>query len=130
MGTFRRPEKRTDTMTSPQEPQALDAEASDPKRLGWMEGFPPLPAAAITCADGSFRQFPRSRWSFSNFRQFLPTKSVWRGSRPASPLLADEQDLGCVPVTLGDGRTITFAEALALTYADGHRGAASRAHRL
>ncbi len=105
---------------------ALNAEASDPKRQGWMEGFPPAPSAAITYADGSFRQFPQSRWSFSNFRQFLPTKSVWRGSGPASPLTVSEQDLGRVAVTLGDGAEITFADALALTYADGivvlHRG--------
>lgn len=106
--------------------QMLDANASDPKRLGWMDGFPPNASTAITYADGSFRQFPQSRWSFSNFRQFLPTKTAWRGSEAPSKLLASEQDLGHVSVILGDGRKITFAEALALTYTDGiavlHRG--------
>ncbi len=113
-------------MSTPSAPHALDAQSSEPERLGWMQGFPPSPAVAITYADGSFRQFPQSRWSFSNFRQFLPTKSVWRGSAPASSFLVSEQDLSRIPVALGDGRTITFGEALALTYADGivvlHRG--------
>jgi hypothetical protein len=113
-------------MTGPQAPHALDAAASDPRRLGWMQGFPPAPSAAILYADGSFRQFPQSRWAFSNFRQFVPTKAVWRGAGPVCPWPESPHDLGRVPVSLADGRTVSFDEALALTYADGiavvHRG--------
>lgn len=113
-------------MTQPQSPPPLNADAGDPARMGWMDGFPPAPAAVIAYADGSFRQFPQSRWSFSNFRQFLPTKSVWRGPGPVSAQPTSEQDIASLPVTLSDGRKITFAEAMALTFADGiavlHRG--------
>ena len=111
--------------TSPDD-KPLDAKASDPKALGWMRGFPPSQDVAITFADGSFRQFPQSRWGFSHYRQFMPTKAVWRGRGPVSNLPRAEQDLGAIPVTVADGRRITFAEALTETYADGiavlHRG--------
>lgn len=104
----------------------FDSPASDPKALGLMQGFPPAPEAAVTFADGSFRQFPKSRWAFSHFRQLIPSKRVWRGSGPASVLARSEQDLSRLPVTLGDGRRITFEQALQETYADGiavlHRG--------
>lgn len=111
--------------TTPDE-KPLDAAASDPKARGWMQGFPPSSNVAITFADGSFRQFPQSRWGFSHYRQFMPTKAVWRGRGPVSELPRAEQDLGSIAVTVADGRHITFAEALAETYADGiavlHRG--------
>lgn len=104
----------------------LDSFDSDPRTLGWMEGFPPKPDRRIEFADGSFREFPKSRWAFSHFRQLMPTKQVWRGRGPASVLERDAQDLGGLAVTLADGRKIKFCEALQETYADGiavlHRG--------
>ena len=104
-------------------PNAAD---SDPKKLGWMTGFPPPPEKAITFADASFRKFPELRWAWSNLRQLVPTVNVWRGAGPASVLPRDEQDLGKVKATAMDGRAITFDQALAETYADGivvlHRG--------
>ena len=63
-----------------------DGAGTDPRKLGWMTGFPPSPDKAITYADGSFRQYPRLRWSWSNIRQLVPTRAVWRGKGPASPL--------------------------------------------
>jgi CubicO group peptidase (beta-lactamase class C family) len=102
------------------------AAESDPNTLRWMEGFPPLPARAITFADNSFRQFPQLRWAWSNMRQLVPTRGVWRGPGPASPLPRDEQPLGTLKLTTMDGRAITLDTALAETYADGiailHRG--------
>jgi CubicO group peptidase (beta-lactamase class C family) len=104
-------------------PNAAD---SDPKKLGWMTGFPPPPEKAVTFADGAFRKFPELRWAWSNLRQLVPTINVWRGPGPPSVLERDEQDLGKVKAVTMDGRSITFDEALALTYADGivvlHRG--------
>ncbi len=104
-------------------PNAAD---SDPNSLAWMTGFPPAPDKAVTFADGSFRQFPQLRWAWSNIRQLVPTRNVWRGAGPASALPRDAQDLGKIKSTTMDGRAITFDDALALTYADGivvlHRG--------
>ena len=108
------------------QPAPGDARATDPRGLGWMTGFPPPPDKAVTFADGSFRQFPQLRWARSNIRQLVPTVTVWRGQGPASRLPRDEQDLGRVALMTMDGRAITFADALAETYADGivvlHRG--------
>ncbi|HRD77393.1 MAG TPA: serine hydrolase domain-containing protein, partial [Hyphomicrobiaceae bacterium] len=113
-------------MSTPSTHKPLDAAASDPKALRWMTGFPPAPDVAITFADGTFREFPQSRWAYSNYRQFLPTKTVWRGRGPVSELKRDEQPLGILAYTTMDGRRITFDQALAETYADGiailHRG--------
>lgn len=107
-------------------PFPLSPEESDPNVMGWMTGFPPPPGKAILFADGSFREFPQSRWSHSNFRQFVPTRAVWRGEGPTSPLPRTESDLASVPVTTMDGRRTTFQRAIEDTYADGivvlHRG--------
>ena len=56
----------------------LDAQASDPVAMGWMVGSPPPPDKLIRFSDGSFDRFPQARWSYSNMRQFLPTRVVAR----------------------------------------------------
>jgi hypothetical protein len=113
-------------MTTPTPAGLRNAAETDPRALGWMTGFPPPPEKAVIFADGSFRQFPQLRWAWSNIRQLVPTVGVWRGPGPASPLPRDEQDLGSVSLTTMDGRSMTFDQALAETYADGiailHRG--------
>src|SRR5215510_163512 len=101
-------------------PAALPSSTdSDPRALGWMRGFPPPPDKAVMFADGSFREFPQSRWAWSNIRQLVPTVGVWRGPGPATVLPRAERDLGGVKLTTMDGRPITFDQALAETYADG-----------
>jgi CubicO group peptidase (beta-lactamase class C family) len=106
--------------------KSSNASDTDPRQLGWMQGFPPPDDKAITFADGRFRRFPELRWSWSHMRQLVPTVAVWRGRGPASVLAADPQDLGRVACTTMDGRTLTFDQALAESYADGiavlHRG--------
>ena len=113
-------------MSQPPDAKPLGPIESDPKALKLMTGFPPAHSVRVTFADGSFRQFPKSRWAFSNYRQLLPTKRVWRGKAPASELPRDDWQLGSLPVALADGRRVTFDEAMEGTYADGvavlHRG--------
>lgn len=112
--------------TPSQPPVPLSPEESDPTVMGWMTGFPPADDKVIRFADGSFREFPQSRWSHSNFRQFVPTRNVWRGAGPAATLPRIERDLASLPVTLSDGRRTTFQRAVEDTYADGivvlHKG--------
>ena len=112
------------TQTVPEKP--LDADASDPRALHWMEGFPPPGDKSITFADGSFRNFPELRWAWSHVRQLMPTKTVWRGAGPRSILPRSEQDLGALTFSTMDGQPMTLDAALAATYADGflvlHRG--------
>ena len=65
---------------------APDAEASDPRALGWMQGFPPPPDKRLSAADGSFFRFPALRWSVVHMREFLPTVEVSRGLGAPVPL--------------------------------------------
>src|SRR5690349_9835037 len=105
---------------------ATSTTESDPETLGWMRGFPPAPDRTITFQDGSFRSFPELRWAWSNIRQLVPTVNVWRGAGAASVLPREDHDIGGVASTTMDGRSMTFAQMLEETYADGiavlHRG--------
>ena len=102
------------------------AAETDPRTLGWMQGFPPPPDKTITFQNGSFRSFPELRWAWSNIRQLVPTVNVWRGAGPASVLPREEHDIGASASVTMDGRPMTFARMLEETYADGiavlHRG--------
>ncbi len=106
----------------------LDAVASDPVTLGWMIGSPPPPDKTVAFANGSAYSFPRIRWSFSNFRQLVPTTNVWRGTTAASPLpYALRADLDAVSFTpLGSDKSMTWGQAFNANYTDGvvvlHKG--------
>lgn len=105
-----------------------DAVASDPATLGWMVGSPPPPARIIRFADGSYYQFPALRWSFSNFRQLMPTLNVSRGLAAPSVLVqAPDRAIDALSFnTLDSHQPLTWAQSLSATYTDGivvlHRG--------
>lgn len=107
---------------------ALDAEASDPVRLGWMVGSPPPADKVIRFSDSSFFRFPATRWAFSNFRQLQPTAVVPRRNHTVVPFpRAERDDLDTVRFQpLGRSDWMTWAESLAANYTDGiltlHRG--------
>ena len=98
-----------------------DAHASDPARLGWMTGSPPPADRVIRFADGSAYEFPQMRWSFSNFRQLVPTRVVGRGTGPVSELPnAERDDIDSLRFTpLYGGAEMRWAESLASNYTDG-----------
>jgi CubicO group peptidase (beta-lactamase class C family) len=106
----------------------LDAQASDPVVLGWMIGAPPPPDKTISYSSGQFFHFPESRWSFSNIRQFVPTKTIARGDTPIAPLeRALRTDLDAITFTpIGKTEAMTWAQSLHANYTDGililHRG--------
>jgi len=64
----------------------LSAAQSDPKVLGWMQGFPPPPDKLITQPDSNYFSFPRLRWSVCHLREFLPTEEISRGLGAPVPL--------------------------------------------
>jgi len=104
-----------------------DAAASDPRTLGWMQGFPPPADKTVRIADGSSWKFPQIRWAFSHVREMGPTIDVWRGStRPSALPLAERKDLDDVAFTSMDGKPMTWAQSLAENYVDGvivlHKG--------
>ena len=100
---------------------------TDPRTLGWMQGFPPRPETLLRFDDGSYYNFPQRRWSFSHMRELLPTSRVSRGDAPVCGFArADRDDLDAVPFTAMDGRASSWGEAFATNYTDGvvvlHRG--------
>ena len=105
-----------------------DADASDPKTMGWMVGAPPPADRIVRFADGSYFNFPAMRWSVSNFRQLMPTTNVSRGLGAPVPLAralrSDIDKLTFVP--LGSQQPMTWEQSLAANYTDGivvlHRG--------
>ncbi|MBI2690222.1 MAG: serine hydrolase [Acidobacteria bacterium] len=108
-------------------PKYLDARASDPKVLGWMQGAPPAAEKVIRFEDESFFRFPQMRWTFSHWSEIFPTVRIRRG--PAQSVLekAERADLDSVRFTpLGATREMTWRESLEANYTDGivvlHRG--------
>ncbi|PUE35814.1 serine hydrolase [Limnohabitans sp. Jir72] len=111
-----------------QTPTLPTAAQTDPVALGWMVGSPPPADKLIRFADGSGYKFPQTRWSFSNFRQLLPTTQVSRGTGAPVPLpRALRDDLDAVSfVPLGKDTPMTWAQAFDANYTDGvvvlHKG--------
>ena len=109
-------------------PSFPDAAATDPARLGIMKGSPPPADKVVRWADGSAYKFPNTRWSFSNFRQMVPTSSVSRGNGAVSELpRAERADIDAVSfVPLGKDQPMSWAQSLAANYTDGivvlHKG--------
>jgi len=110
------------------EPPPLDAFASDPRVMGWMQGAPPPPDKQVRFDDGGMYTFPKLRWSFSNIRQLVPTTRVARGEGPVCVLpRADRDDLDAVTfLPIGSNTPMTWTQSLAANYTDGivvlHRG--------
>lgn len=118
----------TPATVSAQAEKVLSAEESDPVRLGWMQGFPPLKDKVLSAADGSFFEFPALRWSVVHMRQLLPTVNVPRGLGAPAPLAYD-LDAHIAAVTFvpwGSQTPMTWEASLAKNYTDGmlilHRG--------
>jgi CubicO group peptidase (beta-lactamase class C family) len=104
-----------------------DAAASDPVKLGWMQGTPPPADKLIRFDDGSYFRFPQLRWSFSNWRQFVPTVSLKRSGPAHSFPRALRKDIDALTFTpIGRDKAISWEASLAANYTDGivvlHKG--------
>jgi hypothetical protein len=101
--------------------EAQDAAASDPGRLGWMQGFPPPEDRIIRATDADFFAFPKLRWTVCHVRQLMPTMAVNRGVAAPVPFeRAPDPAIDAVTfVPLGGGAPMTFEESLAANYTDG-----------
>ncbi len=106
----------------------IDAEKSDPKRLGWMTGFPPPPEKLIMQPESDFFSFPKLRWTVCHIRELMPTTQVNRGLGAPVPLesmINNEIDaVTFMPMT--GGKRMTWKESLSVNYTDGililHKG--------
>lgn len=54
----------------------LNAEESNPNKMEWMQGFPPLKDKILSAKDGSFFNFPALRYSVNHMREFFPSRRV------------------------------------------------------
>ncbi|MCG5513193.1 serine hydrolase domain-containing protein [Ectothiorhodospira shaposhnikovii] len=99
----------------------LDAEHSDPVRLGWMTGFPPPPEKLITHPESDYFSFPKLRWTVCHIRELLPTKQVGRGIGAPVPLTyALDDGIDAVRFTPLDGdEPMTWKASLSANYTDG-----------
>jgi len=69
-----------------QQAAPLSAQDSDPRVMGWMQGFPTPADKMITQPDSIYFSFPRLRWSVCHLREFLPTEEISRGLGAPVPL--------------------------------------------
>lgn len=94
--------------------------ATDPVKMGWMQGSPPPPEKRIQVRDGSYFQFPKTRWSFAHMPQLLPTVPVSRGRGAVAALpVALRSDLDAVEFTpLGQAERMKWADAVEAVYGD------------
>ena len=112
----------------PPSPALPTADQTDPVKLGWMVGSPPPADRVIRFADGSGYRFPQLRWSFSHFRQLVPTTGVSRGVGAPDPLpRAERAELDALTFTpLGGTAPMTWRQSFDANYTDGivvlHRG--------
>ncbi|KPJ88258.1 MAG: 6-aminohexanoate hydrolase, partial [Gammaproteobacteria bacterium SG8_11] len=106
----------------------LSAENSDPRKLGWMTGFPPPPEKLIMQPESDFFSFPKLRWTVCHIRELMPTKQVNGGIGPPGPLdYAINDGIDAVTfTTMGGGKPMTWKESLSANYTDGmliiHKG--------
>ena len=107
----------------------LSAAQSDPKVLGWMQGFPPPRERLITQPDSNYFSFPKLRWTVCHLREFLPTEQVSRGIGAPVPLEYDLDETAIDALTfqpMGGDEEMTWRESLSTNYTDGmlilHKG--------
>lgn len=114
--------------TNAQSSSYMSAEESDPRRLGWMTGFPPPPEKLIMQPESDFFSFPKLRWTVCHIRELMPTKQVNRGLVPPIPLeYAIDEGIDAVTFTpTGGEKPMTWKESLSANYTDGililHKG--------
>jgi CubicO group peptidase (beta-lactamase class C family) len=106
----------------------LSARESDPRVMGWMQGFPPPPEKLITQPESDFFSFPKLRWSVCHLREFLPTEVISRGTGTPMPLdylppveFADmRREIDAVSFTPDGGTAqMTWEDSLYANYTDG-----------
>ena len=106
----------------------LSAAESDPRVMGWMQGFPPPPDKIIMQPESDYFSFPRLRWSVCHIRQLLPTVEISRGIGAPVPLdyvdvLAFANRRAAIDAVtftpIGADRTMTWRESLDANYTDG-----------
>jgi len=109
-------------------PVPLTAQQSDPRVMGWMQGFPPAPDKLITQPDANYFSFPKLRWSVCHLREFLPTEEISRGLNAPIPLdylssveFADQRETidALTFMPMHSDKAMTWRDSLHANYTDG-----------
>lgn len=109
-------------MALPAAASQLTAVQSDPRVLGWMQGFPPPADKLIMQPDSNYFSFPKLRWTVCHIRELLPTEQVSRGLGAPVPLeyALDEAAIDALSFTpTGSHERMTWKESMAANYTDG-----------
>lgn len=108
--------------------ESLNAEQSDPTKLGWMNGFPPPKDKIISAVDGSFFRFPALRYSVCHMRQFMPT-TVVKAAKTEQYIFKERYDINIDKISfipLNSSEPMSWKESLSENYTDGililHKG--------
>jgi CubicO group peptidase (beta-lactamase class C family) len=105
----------------------LGAAESTPGAFGLMQGFPATAGKQVRFDNASMWSFPNTRWSFSHWRELVPTVGIRRGTGPISDLARkDRIDIDTLRFKTLRGQEISWADSLGLNYTDGivvlHKG--------
>ena len=65
----------------------LDAIASNPNKMGWMQGFPPAEDRIIGHPSTDYFSFPKLRWTFCHFRGNTGNEACWARCGAHLPIL-------------------------------------------
>lgn len=107
--------------------KVLNANDSNPNKIGWMTGFPPEESKCISASDGSFFEFPALRYSVNHIRELYPTRAVEAGQKPFKfKSKIDKQIDSITFVPWNEKNPITWNDFLERNYTDGiiilHKG--------
>ena len=99
----------------------LSAQESDPKVMGWMQGFPPPKDKLVSQPQSDFFSFPKLRWTVCHIRELMPTTEVSRGlGAPADLEYALDANIDNVTFKpTGSSKAMTWRESLDANYTDG-----------
>ena len=100
--------------------------------LGLMKGFPPPADKQVTRSN--FMGAPQNRWSLLRIRELQPTREIYRGTGPVTPLVSAAVALDDLEVKVSGGRTVTVSRWQREAYTDAmvvlHRGELDDLERL
>ncbi len=99
----------------------MTAQQSNPKTMGWMQGFPPAQDKTIRFTDPDYFAFPKLRWTVCHFRALMPTVAVNNDSGTVRMLpKALDPSIDAVTFTPSSStHSMTWKAAFDANYSDG-----------
>jgi hypothetical protein len=135
LGTAVAAQEQTTSLGGGSQKAPLSAAASDPRVMGWMQGFPPPKDKLIMQPQSDYFSFPKLRWSVCHIRQLLPTVEINRGLKnavaltylPPTELARTAKTINALTFTpLNSNKPMTWEQSLGVNYTDGmlifHKG--------